>query len=346
MGGQPIPGSHPVPGSQPIPGSQPVPPVGTPGGYSPRNPAPRPMRAGVWSLIADTLFGVVVLTLVTTYWGSYFGMTLMMTVPVMATIVVGLIWATGAAARGPWHVALPAALVLLAVILTGGNGLISLLPDSLHPMVVSSRVGGMVYGSTGLLFAALGTVILAAGAGEMARRLGYRAESIELSRVAAIRRSARSHHEGNPYAEAEEAHGRTPPPTRIFAHLGAGIGGAVLAFLAFWWYGSALDGAPSSVGFAVTPESVVLLVITGAAVLLGCLSAWGPVAAAIVTYLVPPVILDGGVLVGTLDGASASLFTATTYGYHYVMVPILAICAETVRSARNSGRVAARNPGE
>ena len=129
------------------------------------------------------------------------------------------------------------------------------------------------------------------------------------------------------------------------AHLGAGLGAAILAFLAFWWYGSGLDTTPSA-GFAVTANSLVLLALTGAVVLLGCLSAWGPIAAAIVTFLVPPVFLDGGGFAGTFDAATVGLFAATAYGYHYVMVPILAICAEAVRSARISGRAAARNPGE
>nr|NLD39849.1 hypothetical protein [Actinomycetales bacterium] len=171
-GGPVVPGSGPVvpgsysgprAGSSPaIPGSYSGPPAGIPGGYSPRNPAPRSMRAGIWSLLADTLFGVVALTVATTYWGSIFGTTPTTTVPLMAATLVGLIWARGAGSRGPIHVALPAALVLLAVILTNGNGLVSLLPDAAHPLVATSRVGGVIFGSTGLLFAALSTVVLAA----------------------------------------------------------------------------------------------------------------------------------------------------------------------------------------
>lgn len=325
-------------------GGTPFSAVGTVGGYSPRNPAPRRMGAGVWWVLFDTVLGVLVLTSVTTYWGGIFQTSPLRSIPVTIGLILGVLWAAGAGSRSPLNILIPTVITMVAAFLTNGDGLLSLLPFPTHPMLREIQGGGVVFGSTGLLFAALFTLILAVGAMMLARHLGFRAESLEQSRIAAIRRSARVHHEGNPYAEREEEEGRTPPPSRMATHIVAAFSGVLFAFLAYGWYGLSLGPATFSHGSAVPWRSLILLMITGSAVLMGSVSSWGPWAAALTTFLVPILLLDLRIIPHTYDGLVGALYPATLYGYHYIMVPILVFSATMIRSARRAGREDARTP--
>ena len=305
------------------------------------NPAPSPMRAPLWALAVSTVVGVLVLSATTTLWSPHIDSVALASIPVAVTVFAGLFWATFAGARGPLHVLLPVAIVAVLLLLTQGDGLVPLILGDGDPAAGPHLGAGAFYGPTGLLFVALATLAATAGAMVVARTLGHRAQSLELSRSAAIRRSARSTQQGDPGVLEEQ--GRTPPPTRIFAHVGTAIAGVAFAYVAMWWFGSAFEisATGSTPGFAVPASAVVLLLVTGAIVLLGALSSWAPAMAGLATFLIPPIVVEGGM--EGLPGAMEILI-AVSLGYHLVMLPVFAFATELVRSARASGHDAASRP--
>ncbi|HZK04625.1 MAG TPA: hypothetical protein VFC82_02120 [Actinomycetaceae bacterium] len=348
----------------------------------PPDPAPAPLITVILILIVNVLLGTAALTLLPLQSGlpgsaQSASQWLSFASPVQAVgLILGVIWASSAGRHGPAHILIPVVIVAIALITGGGRGLERFLPGGDAGFAGPADDPAVVYGATGLQFVILMLFAVAASAMPVARRLGLRAGLAEMERLAATRRL--SHEvkappswetngtttQVNPYANSEafqEASGsataamyadagelaRTPPPTRVPAHLLSGLLGVILSLLGLWWFGTRAEPVTGP-SFAVTPESVVLLAILAACVATGILSAWGPVlgglAPWVVVTLAPWVVVT---LVPVLPGSPVEFASVTAdlvKGYLGLIPPILIMCGIAIGNARDAGTAAALPP--